>query len=219
MSLPDLAWQVLYGQIAWGIVAAALVAALLPKRLRLGPAATLLLLAGSVALHLVPGSASPAYWLGLAFQYPSAVLTGICLTQLWPGRHAALPRAALPTGLAAAIVLAGAALYLEAIGMFSFGLYVAGFGPTGAPVAAVILAAGCAVAVLHGIGRAYALAVLGAITLFAVTRLPTGNLWAALIDPFLAAWAVGSLIGAAWRAARRSTVATPPRDQADHGQA
>lgn len=208
MSLPDLAWQVLYGQVAWGIVFTALIVALLPKRLRLGPAATLTLLAGSVALHLVPGSASPAYWLGLAFQYPSAVLTGICLARLWPMGKAALPRAALPTGLAAAIVLASAALYLEAIGLLSFGLYVAGFGPTGAPVAAVLLATGCAVAVLRGVGRAYALAVLGAITLFAVTRLPTGNLWSALLDPFLAVWAIGSLCNAGWRAARGSRLTT-----------
>lgn len=210
MSLPDLAWQVLYGQVAWGIVATALIVALLPPRLRLGPAATLMLLAGSVALHLAPGAASPAYWLGLAFQYPSALLTGLCLARLWPARKAALPRAALPTGLAGAIVLAGAALYLEAIGLLAFGLYVAGFGPTGAPLAAVLLAAACAVAVLRGVGRAYALAVLGALTLFAVTRLPTGNLWSALIDPFLAAWAIGSLCRAGWRAARGSRLATAP---------
>ncbi len=218
MSLPDLAWQVLYGQLAWGIVATAVIVFLLPRRLRLGPAARLMLLAGSVALHLVPGAASPAYWLGLAFQYPSAVLTGICLARLWPARQAALPRAALPTGLAAAIVLAGAALYLEAIGLLSFGLYVAGFGPTGAPVAVVLLAAACAVAVLRGVSRAYALAVLGALTLFAVTRLPTGNLWSALLDPFLTAWAIGSLCHAGWRAARGSRLtATPTGDHAHRG--
>ena len=35
MSLPDLAWQIAYGRVAWGIVVAAMLVALWPSARRL----------------------------------------------------------------------------------------------------------------------------------------------------------------------------------------
>ncbi|KQV96936.1 hypothetical protein [Rhizobacter sp. Root1221] len=202
MSLPDLAWQVLYGRFAWAIVAAAAAIGLwawwqTPSRRTVGT--ILLLCAGSMAL---PGAASPAHWLGLAFQWPSALcvaLSALTLGARWRAQHTFT---AMPTALAAACAGAGALLYLDACGWLAIGLYFAGFGPNAAPMAAVLLAAVCAVGIARHTWRWRAAAVLAALMFYMVFRLPTGNLWDTLLDPFLWGWSVLSLI-ARWRASRR----------------
>jgi hypothetical protein len=42
-------------------------------------------------------------------------------------------------------------------------------------------------------------ALLAAVLLFSLLRLPTGNLWDALLDPLLWAWALGSVVVAVRR--------------------
>ena len=219
MSLPDLMWQMAYGRLAWAIVIAALLCSWWPAAWRLArPKAVALLLAGA-ALQALPGAASPAYWLGLAFQWPSAAMTGFCvlrLVQAWRGARDAVPaslqrarqgswqhdaqqRTTLTPAIAAAIALAGAVLYLDGMGVLAIGLYYWGFGPTAAPALALLLALACAAAAIAGRARAQALALLFALTLFSVLRLPTGNLWDALLDPVLWGWAMVSLGLHAWR--------------------
>ena len=212
MDLPALDWQFLYGRLGWAIVLATAVAGLLPVAMRRSRPVVggLLLLSG--VLMALPDSASPAYWLVLAFQWPSGLLIGLCLLKLfkaWPG---ARDVSSMPTGLAAAIAISGIALYLDAIGLLSLGMYYWGFGPFAAPLVALAAIAGCALAAVLGHARLHALAALGALALFSILRLPTGNLWDALLDPLLWGWAVGSLgiKGALWvarkvRDARRST--------------
>lgn len=193
MDLPSLDWQFFYGRLAWTIVAASAVAALLPTAWRRMPAAICALLLGSAVLMALPQGASPAYWLVLAFQWPSGVLLGCCLLALskaWPGLPPVTP---MPTRLAALIALAGTVLYLDAIGLLSLELYSWGFGPYLAPLAALATGAACALAAVQGRARAHALVALGAVALFSMLRLPTGNLWDALLDPLLWGWAVGSL--------------------------
>ena len=193
MSLPDIAWQIAYGRLAWGIVVAALLVALWPAARRLPRAAFGALLAASVLAMALPGEASPAYWLGLSFQYPSAMLLGLCLLGLharWQGKEAG---AFMPGTVAAAIAIAGTALYLDAIGWVSQGYYYAGFGPAGAPALALLGTAGCAIALLRGRGGRQNLALFGALLLFSLLRLPTGNLWDAVIDPLLWGWALAVL--------------------------
>jgi hypothetical protein len=193
MSLPELTWQIVYGGLAWAVVLAALAAALWPGRWPLSRSKLAFLLAAAAALQALPGEASFAYWLGLAFQWPSGLLVGLCLVRLhlaWQGK----PRdTAMPPALAMPIAVAGAALYLDAIGTISQGIYYAGFGPYGAPLAALLLAAVCSVAAIGGHARPQAFALLMAVVIFAVLRLPTGNLWDALLDPLLWGWALLSL--------------------------
>jgi hypothetical protein len=47
-------------------------------------------------------------------------------------------------------------------------------------------------------------AVLGALLLFSIARLPSGNLWDALLDPLLWGWSLVSLGAAALRSLRRT---------------
>lgn len=199
MQLPALEWQILYGRLAWAVVLAAAVVALLPLAWRRRAVATGVL-AACAALMALPQEQSPAYWLVLAFQWPSAVLVGCCAWRLGGGNA---PARAMPVSLAAPVALAGAVLYLDTIGWLSLGLYDAGFGPQGAPVAALAIACGCVLAVARGHARPQALVLLGGVALYSVFRLPTGNLWDALLDPLLWGWALASLSARGLRLLRR----------------
>ncbi len=211
MSLPDLAWQVMYGRLAWAIVAATVLLAPLPATRTLSGRRFGALLAGLAVLFLLPGAASPAHWLGLAFQYPSGLLVACCVLQLQRSRRPAqYDTAIMSPVLASVIVAAGTILYLDAMGLLTQGYYYMGFGPAGAPIVAALGALGCVVAIVRERGRTQAAALLAAILLFSLLRLPTGNLWDALLDPFLWAWAIVTLaVLAVRRAAGRGAVATP----------
>lgn len=204
MTLPDLLLQNAYGKLAWGIVLATLVAALLPASRPLSRRATALLLGCMVVLTLLPGQFSPAYWIALALQWPSGLLVGLCLVRLarpwWPVSAPGI----LPPALASAIALLGTALYLDALGLLSLGLYFWGFGPRGAPLFALAAMALCVAGIVQGRSRPQSFAILGALTLFTLLRLPTGNLWDALLDPMLWIWAVLSLAIQAWRKRERN---------------
>lgn len=193
MTLPQLDWQIIYGQAAWAIVLAALAVAVWPRSRQLSRGAIVILLIGAVALNAFPNEASLSYWLGLAFMWPSGLLVGLCLAKLYFAWNGAPDQAVMPVGLAAVIAVAGTVLYLDAVGLLSQGFYYLGFGPTGAPLLALLLAAACAVAAVLGHARAPALALLLALTVFALLRLPTGNLWDALLGPILLGWALVSL--------------------------
>lgn len=193
MELPALDWQFLYGRLAWAIVLATLVTALLPAAWRRSSRLAGGVLLGAAALMALPGEASPAYWLVLAFQWPSGVLLGCCVLKLGSSRPGAPPITALPAPLAAIIAAAGLVLYLDAFGLLSLGLYYWGFSPYAAPVMALLAAAGCALAAVLGRARPHALLALGALALYSILRLPTGNLWDALLDPLLWGWALFAL--------------------------
>ncbi|MGB9989528.1 hypothetical protein [Pseudoduganella rhizocola] len=206
MTLPDLALQIIYGRLAWAAVLAALLVSLLPLGLRRSPRLVWGLLAGLCALTLLPGSLSPAYWLALAFHWPSGLLLACCLLRLV---QAGQPQKVMQPRLAAVIAAAGLLLYVDTMGLTSLGLYYVGFGPLGAPLAALMLAALCVLAIVRGQPRAQAGAVLAAVVLFSALRLPSGNLWDALLDPLLWGWAVVSLAALAWRRSRRILEAEP----------
>ena len=98
---------------------------------------------------------------------------------------------------AAPLAIAGTALYLDAMGLLAQGYYYAAFGAVGAPLLALLGVAGCALAIVRGEGggqvRGQVLVLLGALLLFSLLRLPSGNLWDAILDPLLWAWAVVAL--------------------------
>ncbi len=195
MQLPDLFLQFVYGRLAWGIVFAAVIVALWPRRFVLSRAAIAVILTASIAVQALPGAASPAYWMALAFQWPSALLVGLCLAKLYLGAPNGANERLLTPAAASLIAVSGAALYLDAIGIISVGFFYWGFGPYAAPALALLLAVGAAVALARGQARPRAFALLLATLSFAILRLPTGNLWDALLDPLLWGWALVSLAG------------------------
>lgn len=205
MTLPDLALQIVYARLGWAVVAATVVAALWR-----GPALTRPVLAailgGAMVAMLLPGELSPAWWLGLAFQYPSGLLVGCCALRLYERWHGIRRSRAMPHTLAGVLVVCGTLLYLDTFGLLARGFYHAGFWPTLAPAVAALGAAACALAIVRGHARSPASAMLGAIALFSLLRLPTGNLWDAMLDPLLCGWAVFTLAaGAVRKSGRRAS--------------
>lgn len=168
-----------------------------------------------LVLTLLPGTSSPAYWLGLSFQTPSLTSGVICLAwalsrvRFNPGRVASLVSGqsnSLKIWSLMGVVL-GWVLLLDTLAYFSTSVYAWGFSP--AAVLAVLVTAalfwlvwGGAAAQHMGLGWLGPLLVLSVIALFVLTRLPTGNVWDALMDPWL--WAA---LQAGWlfTAARRLT--------------
>lgn len=204
MTLPELVLQNAYGRIAWAIVLTALVTGFLPASWKLTRRAAMQLLGIAIVLMLLPGKFSPAYWIALAFQWPSGLLVGLCIVRLARRWSPAPVSAGMPVALAGAIALFGIVLYADALGLASLGLYFWGFGPRGAPLLGLAAMAVCAAGIIQGHARSHCFAALGALTLFTWLRLPTGNLWDAVLDPLLWIWAVLSLATRAWRKGERN---------------
>ena len=203
MNLPHLLWQNAYGRVGWTLVLAAAVLAVMALRRPPSRRDVLVVLATLGALMSLPSPWSPVHWLGLAFQRPSALGIALCVLSIesrWSPRPG---RRTMPCPLAAALALAGGLLYLDASGWISRGLYPSGFGPVGAPVAGLVLAVGAAVLLVMGRHTAHAVALLAAVLAFTLWRLPTVNLWDALIDPFVWVWAVAVLVRRMRRVQRR----------------
>ena len=201
MTLPDLALQIIYGRLAWAGVLAALVVSLLPLALQRSRRVVAGLLAASTVAALLPGQASPAYWLALAFHWPSGLLLACSLLHLLQSLQPGTGKIMHPR-FAALIAVVGLVLYVDSMGLTSMGLYYVGFGPVGAPLAALIVAALSVQAIVRGQFRPQAAAVLASVVLFSVFRLPSGNLWDALLDPLLWGWALVSLGVLGWRSRR-----------------
>jgi hypothetical protein len=198
MTLPDLALQIAYGRVAWALVLVALLLACAPGLTRRHGRAVA---AGFVVLCALPGEWSPAWWLTLAFQYPSGLLVGFSLVSLERRRQGSARVFVLPTTLALSLAVAGVALYLDTFGVLALGLYHGGFGAAGAPLLGFAAIAAWAFAIWRGHALQPALALLTGLLLYALLRLPTGNLWDALLDPLLWMWALGSAIAAGLRQA------------------
>lgn len=217
MSLPDLELQIIYARIAWGLIAAAMLLsvlpALLPKIFPQLAARTKAIVIGTVAVvMLLPGGASPAYWLTLVFQYPSGLLAGYSLVALlarWRERPVIFP---LHPAFAALLAVTGAVLYLDAFGVLTLGLYYRGFDSGAATLLACASAVFAGAAILFRFAGSAGLALMTSVLLFSLLRLPSGNLWDALIDPLVWAWAVGSVIlaGVRWRQARQAAARALP---------
>jgi hypothetical protein len=141
----------------------------------------------------LPGPYSSSYWLGLAFQMPSICAVLLSAALLWDlfanargqaqGRKGGKDhRAAI--GWAVAGVALSACLALDTFAVFPVSVYAWGFSGF-----AVVVALGSSLLpwVIWHNDRSGALhwIVPLAIALFVALRLPTGNLWDALLDPWL----------------------------------
>ena len=213
-ALPAL-WMMRIGlTLGWALVLAFLGAGLgyklAQKRRRL--------LALALALWtFIPGLVSPHYWLGLAFHAPSLtamLLAGWGLRQLLFVADAravspSLHRAAVATlqGLQLWLPVAlGYLLMLDTFAVLPLQIYAWGFSPM---LLLGLLALSLLPWLLGGNAPVDRVApvwlVPAALLLFAATRLPTGNLWDALLDPWLWLILQGLLVRSLYRRFRART--------------
>ena len=189
-SLPALPLIQIWQSLGWGVVAAALTLWLLQRWAVSRPFAT----TGAALMAVwmaMPGVWGGHYGLGLAFQAPSVV------TVLWAGgwlcqrlsktvSHTCQQVFSLPQGYFPLVlgVMCGWILLFDTLGVFSISLYNWGFSALAPAVALFVLAMPWAMA-----GRRWpdGASLLGgvAIVLFVSLQLPTGNVFDALLDPFL----------------------------------
>ena len=195
---PAYGLQMLALKAGWMLVLAALAAYALrpfPMRLRLAG-----VVAAAIACWL-PGEWSPGWWLGLAFQTPSLTLQGLCglyLFRVWRLRavapvdaQASTTYARWPNGLLLFAALAGWLLLLDMLAAFEIHGYWIGFPPYA--VLANLLVAALFELISMRSGHAPQLQkyrdvsaiVLLAMLVLLLTRLPTGNAWDAVMDPWL----------------------------------
>jgi hypothetical protein len=220
MSLPDLELQIIYARIAWGLIAASMLLSVLPTLLpkifpQLASRTKAMVIATVAVVMLLPGAASPAYWLTLVFQYPSGLLAGYSLVALlarWRERPVIFP---LNPAFAVLLTVTGVVLYLDAFGVLALGLYYRGFDSGAATVLTCVAAAGAGAAILFRFAGSAGLALMTSVLLFSLLRLPSGNLWDALIDPLVWAWAVGSVILAGVRRHQARKAERQPQAEAE----
>lgn len=180
--------------LGWGILGATLAVSLVARWSR----RRLLLWAGASCGFVwawIPGQFSPTHWLGLAFQMPSIglVLLGALAVarQLMrdPNSPMAQPtrsQATPPNRLALAAIgtVAGWVLLLDTLALLPLQVYAWGFSPAAVGLALALLLLPW---MFLPAAPSDAAAWLGplACVLFVALRLPTGNLWDALLDPWL----------------------------------
>lgn len=177
----------LYLDLAWGLVLAALALPALSRwagrheRLKFWLPLVLLLWC------LLPGALSPAYWLGLALRAPSGLLTLLCawvlLRHYRPQTPGPAPLAALRTWAGPLVVL-GWVLLLDTFALAPFSIYAWGHAPW---LLGVLAFAGLLPALLRE-QRALPALWIGVLLLHLLLRLPTGNVWDAVLDPALWLW-------------------------------
>lgn len=140
---------------------------------------------------LVPGPLSPTYWLGLAFQSPSLMTTVIAVywsvAQLRTSKGDVFGPASGNAwgGLAATGIALGWLLLLDTFALLPFSLYATGFSPAAVGLAGVLA---CLPWVMQGSqpsARGVSLLLIAVLLLYVLLRLPSGNLWDALLDPLL----------------------------------
>ena len=137
---------------------------------------------------LLPNAASPAFWLGLAFQSPSLMTVVLCIAWLLPRSGRQLGAAEPPVTVGSSLqkillalgVVLGWVLLLDTLAWFPVSVYAWGFGS-----AAVTLALLAAALLWLLQGSRTTISVLVVMALFVLTRAPSGNLWDALLDPLL----------------------------------
>lgn len=140
---------------------------------------------------LIPGPLSITYWLGLAFQMPSLVTGLIAAGWLVAGLSQRRTFKASSPGLdrlgLMGIVL-GWLLLLDTLALLPSSLYGWGFGTAALMLVSVLAVLFWGMAGGSALGFRGLILMAAVLVLFVVTRLPTGNLWDALLDPWL--WVV-----------------------------
>lgn len=197
LHLPEAVTMQLYMRASWAVVLVWVVLSLARPWLAGKLRYALVLGAGLVGVWvLFTGELSPAYWLGLAFQAPSLITTGLAgwavFQRLVPRDPlATLTSSGQPSGWVLCLpLLLGWALLLDTFAFFPVSVYAWGFSSAAlALTALLVLIPGLVATKLAGhwsvMRRVELGLVFGVLLVFVLLRLPTGNLWDALLDPWL----------------------------------
>ena len=159
----------------------------------------------------VPGPYSPAYWLGLAFQAPSIASVLLCdalLRARFFSTRSGMPLVTgthrVTLGFSAVGLLAGWVLLLDTFARLPLQLYAWGFSSVAVvTVLTVALLPWLVVHTSEPVRNLRLWIAPIAVLVFAATRLPSGNVWDAVLDPWL--WlALHVYVGRAlWQRLRR----------------
>ena len=143
-----------------------------------------------------PGS----YWLGLAFQSPSLMSVVLCV--VWVARSLekkpftvldVTSKNSQPTLLASAGILLGWVLLGDTLAWWPVSIYAWGFSTWALALTCVpAFSLWCINGPDHD-DQAFTIGFSVVLLLFVVTRLPSGNLWDALLDPWL--WIILQVMG------------------------
>ena len=185
---------------------------------RLRPPVRLAFVALVVVLALLPGDWSPVYWLGLAFQMPSWTSVLLALAGVAALLRKSAPVSAVPLPLLFLASVMGWVMLLDLFVYLPFALYRWGFSVAAVAVAVVVAAllwrdrgdrsaglAGEQATAASAQGRQWWPWLLPAVLLlFVATRLPSGNVFDALLDPWLWLAAQVALVKRVWQMARDS---------------
>jgi hypothetical protein len=188
-ALPGAAWMRSYLTISW-IFPLSLFGAVVGWKLPWRARRIFALVFGMAGV--AAGSAFPTYWLGLAFQslsFSALFLAGsaIALVLAQTDKREAWHRADhISLWYLFVALLPGYLLLLDTFAVLPWQIYAWGFSP-------MALLCLLAVSLIPGVLRGFTFSLSRpevwvaptALLLFAVTRLPTGNVWDALIDPWL----------------------------------
>lgn len=183
--LPTADAMQLWLHLGWSVVLAWLAVRWVPRR----PGLAALLAA---LWAWAPGTYSPVYWLGLAFQAPSAAAVLLCLGLLWERWQPALPtptarlRDRRVLALSLLGVLAGWALLLDTAALLPWSIYAWGLGPQVVGLITLVALLPWAWGPAGATAFHWRLMVVPlAVLVFVVWRLPSGNIWDAVLDPWL----------------------------------
>jgi hypothetical protein len=213
-ALPDLGAMRVARYVSWAIVLAGIVMCAgrrWPRRIQRGLAAVLFV------WTLIPGPVSPAFWLGLAFQMPSmmstVLLSVVVVSILKTGSFKPADPAIIPALQWASLggVLLGWLLLLDTFALLPLSLYAIGFSPAMLGLIALLTSLPVMVLGLRHGARIVTFLLWTVLLLHVLLRLPTGNLWDALLDPWLwVALQLGWLVRGVQRlnAVRREAPAT-----------
>lgn len=204
--LPALGVSAVWLYSGWAVVLACLAATGsnaigLPRRAQFG-------LAAAIAVWTcIPGSYAPAYWLGLAFQAPSISLVAWCGWVLYrlfaPNPFKPCAQSHRLHFLVWAGIVVGWALLLDTLAVWPASMYPWGFSPVVPAVVVLVLLLPWVLRKDTGalpLGESMLVAV---ILVFITLRLPSGNAWDALLDPWL--WLALHVVAfRSWRQRRSS---------------
>jgi hypothetical protein len=202
-ALPAAPWMPFALHLSWAVVLAWLAmaaSARLPLVVRR--------VFGGVVLGwtLLPGAWSPAFALGLVWQSPSLLTVVLCGSGLFwrfglapGGMPAPVQWTRLTMVWAVCGVVLGWALLLDAFALLPVALFAFGFSAASLLLALLVLGLPW---VAWGGGNARPVLCLSlALLLYAALRLPTGNVWDALLDPLLWLWLQARCL---WQLARHA---------------
>jgi hypothetical protein len=202
---PDV--QYLSVHLGWGLVLATLLLWAARRWTGMNRTGHAVLVALGLGSCFLPGSLSPAFWLGLAFQAPSLCTVLICATML----HAQLRSGSTLVAATVALLMPvlifsvglGWLLLLDTLALLPFQLYALGFHLL---TSGLLLLLGLLPCIVHGAAacrNGWVRVLPAAVVLFVLFRWPSGNVWDAVLDPWLWLCLNGYVIYNIWK--RKST--------------